>query len=524
MLDWSRKFDPAKIGIEKNAALDPGKIAFITGDKRVSFGQLYRESNALAHVLLTLGMQPGDNLASLFHNSSETYMIWAAAAQIGVTALALNFKLKGSEVAYILEDSRCKLLLYDHHFQGLVEELKQRMPNAAPIMIRAGAGPSADPMCLETLMARGSCRPVPRAEPSRQVPPTLAYTSGTTGRPKGVFRCAANRLHYLILQAYLFGAEHHDVHLVAGPLYHAAPFAWGAFSLLLGGTVIVMPKFDAETFLRLVAEHRVTTTFMVPTMMHRILHLPAEIRDRYDRSSLRSITIAGEPFPFAMKQRTIECFGEGKIYEFYGGTELGVVTYLRPEDQLRKPGSCGQPIEDEIDILILDAEKKPVPAGEVGVLYVKSPYLLDGYHNNAEATKACFHQGYFTVGDMGYVDGQGYYYIVDRAVDMVISGGVNIYPAEIEEILYRRADLNAAAVIGVPDPEWGEKLVAYVVPRPGAAADAQRIMAYIGDHLAAYKRPKEIIFVDALPTSSTGKVLKRELKKGYQSRLNPRDT
>jgi acyl-CoA synthetase (AMP-forming)/AMP-acid ligase II len=198
-----------------------------------------------------------------------------------------------------------------------------------------------------------------------------------------------------------------------------------------------------------------------------------------------------------------------------------VVTYLRPEDQLRTPGSCGRPIEDEIDIRILDADKNPVPAGQVGELYVKSPYLLDGYHNNPEATQACFHQGYFTVGDMGYVDEQGYYYIVDRAVDMVISGGVNIYPAEIEEVLYRRADLNAAAVIGVPDPQWGEKLVAYVVPRPGAAVGTQEIMDYIGDQLATYKRPKEVVFVDALPTSSTGKVLKRELRKSYQTGQNP---
>lgn len=346
------------------------------------------------------------------------------------------------------------------------------------------------------------------------VPPTLAYTSGTTGKPKGVFRTGAKRFDYLMWQADLCGARHDDVHLVAGPIYHAAPFAWGAFSLLLGNKVVIMPRFEAETFLRLVSEHKVGTTFMVPTMMRRLLNLPDEVRRKYDISSLRSITIAGEPFPYAIKKRCIEYFGEGKLFEFYGGTEIGVATHLKPEDQLRKPGSCGQTLED-IDILVLDDERREVPVGEVGNFYVKSPFLLDGYHNNPAATAANFYNDYFTVGDMGYVDEEGYYYLVDRAVDMIISGGVNIYPAEIEEVLYQHKGILAATVIGVPDSAWGEKVIACIVRHPGADLTAEQVIDHVGGNLATYKRPKEVIFLEELPLSTTGKVLKRELRRRY---------
>ena len=517
MFDWTRAYDPQRVGVAKNAEREPARPAFIIGDTVISYGQLDLEINALANALLNLGMKPGDNIAALFHNSYEVYLVWAAAAKIKVTSLAVNFKLKESELAYILDDSDCKLLIYHDEFQKLVGMLQPLLTQAAPTLVCAGGGDVSSGYRLGALMAQYSTEPPPVQEASGMVPPTLAYTSGTTGKPKGVYRTGAKRLEYLLWQADLCGARYDDVHLVAGPLYHAAPFAWGAFSLLLGNKVIIMPRFDAETFLKLVSEHRVSTTFMVPTMMRRLLSLPDEVQRKYDISSLRSITIAGEPFPFAIKKRCIEYFGEGKLFEFYGGTEIGVVTHLKPKDQLRKAGSCGQPLED-IDLLVLDDMRQEVPVGEVGVIYVKSPYLLDGYHNNPEATAANFYNDYFTVGDMGYVDEEGFYYLVDRAVDMIISGGVNIYPAEIEEVLYQHGGIQAATVIGVPDPAWGEKVVAYVVPRLGNDLSAAQVIDYVGNRLAVYKKPKEVIFLDELPVSTTGKVLKRELRRRYIDR------
>ncbi len=514
MFDWTKVFDPERVGIAKTAGKTPDHTAFCVENDTVSYGRLEREINAVANAMLTLGMKPGDNIAALFHNSYEVYLVWAAAAKIKATSLAVNFKLKESELAYILDDSGCKLLIYHYDFQELIDSLRPMLTKAEPLMVHAGGEAVTDGHRLEELLSQNPTEPPPVQEVLGMVPPSLAYTSGTTGKPKGVYRTGTKRFEYLLWQADLCGARYDDVHLVAGPVYHAAPFAWGAFSLLLGNKVVIMPRFDAETFLKLVSEHRVGTTFMVPTMMRRLMNLPDEVRRKYDISSLRSITIAGEPFPYAIKKRCIEYFGEGKLFEFYGGTEIGVVTHLKPADQLTKAGSCGQTLED-IDILVLDEKRREVPVGEVGVFFVKSPFLLDGYHNNPEATAANFHNDYFTVGDMGYVDEEGYYYLVDRAVDMIISGGVNIYPAEIEEVLYQHGDIQAATVIGVPDPAWGERVVAFVVQRPGTDLDAEQVIAHVDKNLAAYKKPKEVIFLHELPVSTTGKVLKRELRKRY---------
>ena len=519
MFDWTKVFDPARIGITNIAAREPDRPAVVMADKVITYGRLDQEINALANAMLKLGVRKGDHIAALFPNRYEIYLVWAAAAKISVTSLAVNFKLKESELAYILDDSQCRLLIYHRDFEPLVGLLQSKLSTASPTMVRAGGGDESRGHHMEALMAQCPTDPPAVGDVSGMVPPTLAYTSGTTGRPKGVYRSGVKRFNYLMWQADLCGASYDDVHLVAGPLYHAAPFAWGAFSLLLGNKVVILPKFEAESFLKMVSEMKVTTTFMVPTMMHRLLNLPEAVRSKYDISSLRSITISGEQFPFSMKKRCITYLGEGKLFEFYGGTEIGVVTHLKPKDQLRKPGSCGQTLED-IDIRILDENRQPVPVGEVGIFYVKSPYLLDGYHNHPEATAANFSEDYFTVGDMGYVDSEDFYYVVDRAVDMIISGGVNIYPAEIEEVLYRHEDIQAATVIGVPDPAWGEKIVACIVPRLGAGLEADQVIAYVGRYLAAYKRPKEVIFLDELPMSTTGKVLKRELRKGYLDRRN----
>jgi len=517
MADWSKKFDSNRIGVANNARLTPDRPAFIVGKNKVSFAQMDGAIISLAKVLTYLGMKPGDHIAALFHNTHEHYMLWAAAGLLKVTSLVINYNLKKSELAYILDDSQCKLLMYDYDFEDVVKEMNKELTHVNPIRVCSGAPKNVDKIHLENLMEKAAASELQIYTQSGVVPPTLTYTSGTTGRPKGVFRSGANRRDYLFLLAHTFGCGHDDVHIIAGPLYHSAPFAFGAMSFLLGNTIIIMPKFNAEEFLHLVSERNITTTFMVPTMMHRILNLPENTRNKYNISSLRSIVIAGEPFPFSMKKRCVEYFGDGKVFEFYGGTELGIATFIPPEDQLRKPGSCGKAIVDEIDIKILDDEMNEVPVGEVGILYINSPYLLEGYHNNPEATAANFHNGYFTVGDMGYVDQDGYYYIVDRAVDMIISGGVNIYPAEIEEVLYRHKDIRAAAVIGAPDPQWGEKIIAYVVLKNNSEMDAEQIIKYVGDNLATYKKPKEVIFVDELPTSATGKVLKREVKQIYLS-------
>lgn len=515
MLDFTARFDMTRLGIANHARLQPDRQAVIMGNALISYGELHARTNAMANGLLELGVKPGDRIAVLMYNSPEFIMAWTAAGKLAVTPVALNYRFKSDELAYIVNDSEASALIYGESFREVVRQARSKFDRSGIVSVCAGADPPPGEMTLDRLI-RESAKDVPRVETGvHAVAPSLIYTSGTTGRPKGVVRSVKNRLNSLLGYAYTFESTYEDTHLVAGPLYHSAPFAWAAFSAVLGNTLVIMPRFDAEAFLRLIQEHRVTTTVVVPTMLNRIVNLPDEVKGRYDLSSLRVITAGAESFPFPLKKKTVEFFGEGKVFEFYGGTEISIVTQIRPEDQLRKPGSCGTPAMGS-RIRLLDENMRDVPPGEVGILYVQSPFLLDEYFKNPEATRKNTHEGYFTVGDMARVDNDGFYYIVDRAVDMIISGGVNIYPAEIEEVLYRHPDIYDAGIIGVPDPDWGEKIVAYVVRKPGGSLAPEEVIRHVSDNLASYKKPREVLFVDELPYSPSGKLLKRELRDMYR--------
>ncbi|MBW1788385.1 MAG: AMP-binding protein [Deltaproteobacteria bacterium] len=515
MLDFTEKFDMERVGIANHARLIPDRTAIIMDDFRITYGELHIMTNAVANGLLNLGVKPGDRIAVLLHNCPEFLVAWTAAGKLAVTPIALNYRFKSDELAYIINDSDAKILIYGSEFQELVDEAKPKFTLSSINFVCVGSPPSPDVMSLDRLIEENSTD-MPKVETgAAAVAPSLIYTSGTTGRPKGVVRGVKNRINSLLGYAHSFESTYDDTVLIPGPLYHSAPFAWAAFSAILGNTIVIMPRFDAEGFLRLIQEHQVTTTLVVPTMLNRIVNLPDDVKEKYDLSSLRVMTAGAESFPFPLKKQTVDFFGQEKLFEFYGGTEIALVTRIRPEDQLKKPGSCGTPIMGS-DIRLLDENKNDVPEGDVGIVYIKSSFLLDEYFRNPEATQANTYEGYFTVGDMARVDEDGFYYIVDRAVDMIISGGVNIYPAEIEEVLYRHPDIYDAGIIGVPDPDWGEKIVAYVLPKPGASPVADDIINHVADNLASYKKPKEVIFVDELPYSPSGKLLKRELREEYK--------
>ena len=513
MVDYLSKFDPERLGVATHANRISDKPALIMDDLLVTYEELDRDTNALANALLKIGIVPGDRISILFHNSPEILKSWSAAGKIGVTPIAINYRFKADELSYIINDSESRLLIYGNEFEDTVSSAKSKLINRSIKYARPG-GRSPEASDLDELI-QNAPDTLPEVETDLHgVASSLIYTSGTTGRPKGVVRGSRNRLNTLLGYAYNFESTYDDVHLVAGPLYHAAPYAWAAFSLILGNTVVVMPKFDAEEFLRLVQKYRVSTTWIVPTMVNRIINLQADIQGRYNTSSLRAITVGGESFPFPLKKKAVEFFGPGKIFEFFGGTETSCITSLRPKDQLIRPGSCGKPVAGN-DIKLLDENMNEVPQGEVGIMYIKSPFLLDEYYKNPEATQANYHEGYFTVGDMARVDEDGYYYIVDRAVDMIISGGVNIYPAEIEEVLYNHPSVYDVGIIGVPDLDWGERIVAFVVRKPNALIGEDDIREYVAQKLASYKKPKEVYFVDELPYTPSGKLLKRVLRDEY---------
>ncbi len=515
MIDFSKKFDLEKVGIVKHAELTPEKKALIMNDRSITFGEFDRQANALAHALIKLGIKPGDRVSALMHNSPEILIAWAAAGKVGATPIAMNYRFKADEMAYIINDSESRLFIYGSEFQGIVDTAKPKLEVADLKFVRSGGSSTPATPDLETLIAENPHSPPEVAIDAHGVSSSLVYTSGTTGRPKGVFRKRKTRLTSLLGYAYTFESGHDDTHLVVGPLYHAGPYAWAQMSLILGNTVVIMPRFDAEEFLRLSQEHKITTTWAVPTMLNRIVNLPDRVKNKYDTSSFKAMVVGGEAFPFPLIKKSVEFFGEGILFEFFGATENSCVTYMRPEDQLRKPGSCGKAAFGN-DIKLLDENMKEVPQGEVGVMYTKSDFLLEGYYKKPEATAACYHDGYFTVGDMARVDEEGFYYIVDRAVDMVISGGVNIYPAEIEEVLYSHPDVFDAAIIGVPDADWGEKLIAFVVLKEKDAIGGKEIVSYIEERMASYKKPKEVYFPEELPYSPSGKLLKRIIKEEYE--------
>jgi acyl-CoA synthetase (AMP-forming)/AMP-acid ligase II len=298
---------------------------------------------------------------------------------------------------------------------------------------------------------------------------------------------------------------------VTCPLYHSAPPVFAGLHTILGGFVYVMPKFDPEQFLKVIDEEKITSTFMVPTMLNMVANLPNEVKKKYDLGSMRNLVVGGAPFHISTKKTILEIFDNDCLFEFYGSTETGINTILLPEEQLSKTESCGK-VFDGNDILLLDEDRKPVKQGEVGELFMKNNMLIDGYFRNKTATDESFHEGYLSVGDMAYMDEEGYYYIVDRKKDMVISGGVNIYPAEIEITLNHHPKVFDSAVIGVPDEQWGESLKAFVVLKAGCEATAEEIIDYCKENLAHYKKPKCVEFISELPRNPSGKIVKKLLR------------
>ena len=317
----------------------------------------------------------------------------------------------------------------------------------------------------------------------------------------------------------VFGLKPDDVHLMAGPGYHSAVGFFSALSQLLGATIVIEKRFDAAEALALIARHQVTTTFMAPTLISRMLNLPEEYRAGIDHSSFKQIIMGAAPCPISLKERCIAYFGN-VLWEFYGATETGINTVLRPEDQLRKPGSAGTALEGQ-EIRLVDEEGVDVPVGMPGEFLVRNDALAE-YYNRPEATANSNHDGYFSVGDIAYRDADGYYYICDRKIDMVISGGVNIYPAEVESVLFEHPAVEDAAIIGVPNEEFGEEVKAVVKLKPGAGATEAELIEWCNQRVAGYKRPRSVDFVDDFPRDVAGKTQKRRLRDRYWQGLTRR--
>jgi long-chain acyl-CoA synthetase len=481
-------------GIPAFAALRPGHPALVLGSEQRTYAQLDDRARRVADVLARLGVADGDRVGVMLPNGFEWFEVVHGAGRLGAVAVPVNIHFKAAEAGWVLSDSGCKAVVVAPE---LVESLAE-VPSLPKLVVGEGYEEALD----------GA-----RAHPGDGWPTTMVYTSGTTGRPKGVVpggddlrRTAAGMAG--MGERWGFGAD--EVHLLVGPAYHSGPAAFAQTHLALGATVVIMPRWDAESCLALIQEHQVTNTHMVPSNFIRILDLDEGTRARYDLSSLRVVLHAAAPCPVPVKRSFMELVGPDKVFEYFGATEGGG-TAITPQEWLAHPGSVGRAIGGN-EIVILDDEGKVLGPGQVGLVYMRPASAPFRYHRDDDKTSAAFKDGRFTVGDMGYLDEEGYLYLTDRRADMVITGGVNVYPREIEDVLYLHPDVADCAVFGVPDERWGEALKAVVQPRAGTSLTADDVVAWCRDRLADYKRPRHVEFVAELPRDPNGKIAKHRLR------------
>ena len=499
-----------------HAAAHPDKEAIVEygtdGVRRMSWGELDATINRLAHALAARGVHGGGRAALMLPNGIEYLIAQQALARLGAVAVQIGYRLKPGEIAYILDNSQPAATIVHGEYLQTMRAAREQTSHGGPIIACHGDVPAGRPELEDWDRALAAAAPdVPPRVTGGDGGGVIVYTSGTTGKPKGATRSwrktGFESVADMILQ---MGIRADDRHLVTCPLYHSAAPAFVAIMQSLGATIVLQNHWDPEQCLEIIQRERVTCTLMVPTMFVRICALPEDTLARYDASSLRWVMSAAAPLTTDTARRFMDRFGP-VLWNFYGATETGLVTLAGPHDHLSRPGTIGRALRGN-DIRLLDDGGRDVPRGQVGELYVRNSTLITGYHGNAEATRAAQREGLYSVGDMGRVDADGYYYLESRKHDMVISGGVNIYPREIEDHLATHPSILEAAVIGVPDPEWGETLRAFVVLRAGARLSEAEVIDYCRKELADFKRPRKVTFLPELPRNPTGKVLKRELR------------
>ena len=477
-------------GVAGTAAVDPDRVALIDDRRRLTFGELDAVANGLAHGLAERGVGPGDAVGILLHNRAEWFMISHAVARLGAMYVPISPRLTPSEGNYIVEDSAMKVCFTE----GVVQF-------------------SSDD--VTTIDVDGPGFAVAHAKPPRQdflntMPTLLGYTSGTTGRPKAVARPAPMPAPVATSStvAAFWGYGPDTVQLICGPLYHTAPSAYAEYALWEGGRVVVQDRFTGVGCLSLIEEHAVTRTQMVPAHFVRILEADWAA---YDTSSIRLLIHAAAMCPVPLKWRILEVFPRGTVWELYGATEA-MGTVISPGEWILKPGSVGRPFPGLSVRVMNDAGEQTAP-GEVGTIYLSQfPGARFSYRGDVEKTEAAYRDNFVTVGDLGHLDEHGYLYIADRRTDLILSGGVNIYPAEVENALAADPDVLDSAVIGLDDERMGQRVHAVIELRDGVTADPVAILERLSLHLADFKCPRTIEFVDRLPREPNGKVLKRRLR------------
>jgi len=466
---------------------------------------------------LALGLKKGDKVAVLLENSIEIIEAYLATAKTGIVIVPINFRLTSADVEFIAGNSDARAFIVHDEFVATVDPIRPRLTHIPPANWMVVGKPAPGYRAYEALIAAA-----PASEPAAEVLPEdpwiLIYTSGTTGKPKGVVRTHESHIAFYLINAIDFGFNEHDVCLNVMPLCHINSTFFTFTFTYIGGSVVIHParSFRSEEILDIVAREKITFISLIPTHYNLILAAPEEAR-RHDRSSIRKLLCSSAPVRKSMKLAIMEFFPGVQLYEAYGSTEAGIVTVLKPEYQMKKLGSIGFESLGTEFVKILDGEKNEVAVGQVGELHSRGPMLFKEYYKLPEKTASSFHQGWFSAGDMAKKDEEGFFHIVDRKDNMIITGGEHVYPSEVEEAVGSHECVFDCAVVGVPDDKWGEKVAAVVITRPGVdprSITEKDIMECCRDKLAGYKRPKEVVFIsqDEMPRTPTGKILHRILR------------
>jgi acyl-CoA synthetase (AMP-forming)/AMP-acid ligase II len=501
--------------LKVNAKKFGDKLAVKDIRRQLSFKEYNTRVNKLATAWKKMGLQKGDRVAVLLYNCVEFMEIYVAAAKLGVVIVPINWRLVGQEIQYIVDNSDSKGFIVGEQFIERIDGIKAdlpKLPTENYISLSINGKRFDGYQDYEDVMATGE-----DTELDVKVDPKdtwiQIYTSGTTGVPKGVVRSHESYIAFYILNAVDYRFTEHDYGLIIMPLLHVNSTFYSFVFTYIGGSVYIHREYDfkPQEFFELVDKEKITFTSLIPTHYAILLSLPEEERKKYDTSSIKSLLCSSAPVRRQTKMDILKAFPNAGLFEAYGSTEAGLVTLLKPEDQLKKLGSIGQEC-DGIDIIkLLDENGNDVPVGGVGELYSRGPMMFDEYYKMPEKTTNSFIGDFFTAGDMAKKDEEGYYYIVDRKDNMVITGGEHVYPSEVEEVISQHPAVFDVAVIGITDPKWGEAVKAVVILKDGQQATEEEIVNICRDKMAGYKKPKSVSFItqDEMPRTASGKILHR---------------
>ena len=504
--------------LKVNAKKFPNTIALKEHERAFTYPETNRRVNRLAHSLLFLGLNKGDKVAVLLENSIEIIEVYLATAKTGLVIVPINFRLLGPDVEYIVNNSDARALIVHDDFAPCVDEIKPKLANIRPENYVVVGERREGYREYESFIHE-----FPEDEPETEVAPEdawiLIYTSGTTGQPKGVVRSHESHIAFYLISAIDFGFNEHDVCLNIMPLCHINSTFFTFTFMYIGGTAYIHParSFRAQEILEIIEREKITFISLIPTHYSLILNVPEEAR-KCDVSSIRKLLCSSAPVSKDMKLAIVDFFSGVELYEAYGSTEAGIVTILKPEDQMRKLGSIGFESLGTDFVRILDEAGNEVGVGEIGELYSRGPMLFDEYYTLPEKTASSFRGEWFSAGDMARRDEDGFFEIVDRKDNLIITGGEHVYPSEVEKVICTHPGILDVAVVGLPHEKWGEGVTAFVIPKDARHPPGEKeIIDFCRGKMAGYKRPQAVHFISPteMPRTGSGKVLHRALREQY---------